>query len=64
MGDMPIPLKIKCFVWLVMRVRIIIRGRLQQLGVVQEEKNICPICGGGKEESKHLFVHCAWVYRL
>lgn len=34
-------LKVKCFAWMVLRGQIVARDRFQQLGVVQEEGNVC-----------------------
>lgn len=47
---MSVPLKVKYFVWLVMRDRIAVMNRLQRPEVVQE--------------SRHIFVHCGRVYMV
>lgn len=39
-------------------------GRLQCLGMVWEEGNVCPIFRFNIEESRHLFVQCARVYSV
>lgn len=44
--------------------RIIVRDRLQQLEIVQEDENVYPICRDGRQESWHFFVHCARVYKV
>lgn len=49
--------------WLVIRDRVAIKDKLQGLEMVQEG-NMLPIYNEGKDESKHVFVHCDWVYRL
>lgn len=62
--EMSVSIKVKCFVWLFLKDRIALMGRLLQLGVIQEERNVCPICGDDKDESRRLFVQCVWVYRM
>lgn len=47
-----------------MRDRVVVRDRLQRLSMLQENKNVCPICNEGKEDRRHLFVYCARVYRV
>lgn len=58
------PLKVTCFVWLVLRDRIVARDRFHMLGMILEEGNVCLFCEDGIEVSSHLFVHCARVHRL
>lgn len=54
---MPVLLKIKCFVWLVIRVRIAARDRLQRLGILREEENMCLFCNMHMKHNRYLFVH-------
>lgn len=61
---MLVPMGVKCFIWLGLRVKIAVRDMLQHLGIIQEEENVCPICGDGMEESRHLFVHYSRVYMM
>lgn len=61
---MLVPLKVKCFIWLVIRDRVAVRDILQRLGLVQGEGNVCSICNEGKEDSRHIFVHCVRVYKV
>lgn len=62
--ELLIPLKVKCFVWLVLRDRVVVRDRILKLGIVQTEGNVCPLCNEGVEDLKHIFVHCDRVYRV
>lgn len=47
----PVPLKVKCFTWLLLKNRLAMRARLFCLGLVKEEGVACPICGDGREQS-------------
>lgn len=38
-------LKVKCFVWLYLRDRVTVRNRLFRSSVIQEDGNVCSICG-------------------
>lgn len=57
-------LKVNCFAWLFLKDRLVVRGRLYRLGLVQEERVDCPISGDAREESEHLFVHCRKINML
>lgn len=61
---LPIPLKVKCFSWLFLQDRVALRERFYRLGLIQEKGKLCPICGEGREEGYHLFIHCSRIYRL
>lgn len=54
--DLPVPLKVECFTWLLIKDKLVVRGRLQRLGYVLEEGNVCPICGVDKEESHRIYI--------
>lgn len=51
---MVVPLKVKYFVWLVIRDRIVVRDKLQELGIMQGEEHLCPFCNAHKEDNIHL----------
>lgn len=59
--DLPILLKVICFSSLLLKDRLVVRGGLQHMGLIQKEGYVCPICGDGNEDSQNLFVHCALV---
>lgn len=59
-----IPLKMKCFMWLLLKDRLALRGRLPRLGFVQDEGFVCLLCGVEREESHNLFIHCSRIYSL
>lgn len=61
---MHIPLKTKCFGWLFLRDRIAVRDKLQILGVVHEDENVCLFHIVGKEDNQHLFIHFDHVYSV
>lgn len=43
--------------------KVTVRDRLQRLGIIQENVNVCPFCEAGKEQS-HLFIQCKLVYKM
>lgn len=47
-----------------MRDRVVVRDRLQSLDIIHAEDNTCHLCEVGRENSRHLFIHCSCVYRL
>lgn len=61
---MPVYMKVKCFVWLLLKDRLALRGRLYRLGLIQEEGNLCPLCWEVSEVGFHLFIHYSKIYRL
>lgn len=61
---LPAPLKVKCFVWLLLRDRVAVRERLLRLGVIEVDRSSCPLCGTVVESCWHLFMHCDRVYKL
>lgn len=62
--DLLVPLKVKCFVWQLLRDRLAVRGRLVRLGVIGAKGSVCPLCEREVETDRHLFMHCDHVYRL
>lgn len=54
----PVPLKFKYFVWLVLKDRVTDRDKLKKLGIMQPEWNVRPLCNEGIEDSRHIFVLC------
>lgn len=56
--------KVKCFGLLLLRARIVVKDMLQWLGVIQENENIYLIREKSIEDSRHLYFHCARVYRV
>lgn len=51
-------LKVKYFVWLVLRDRVAVRDRLQKIGIIQAKENVCLIYNECKEDNRDIFVHC------
>lgn len=50
--------------WLLLKDGLAVRGKLQRLGLVLEESNVCPFCREDKEESHNLFVHFGDIYNF
>lgn len=55
----PEPLKVKYFMWLVLREMIVVRDKLCRFGMVQEVENVCAIC---VNNIRYLFVCFNQVY--
>lgn len=49
---------------MLLKDRFAVNGRLQRLGLLTGEENVCLICGEDKEKSQNLFVHCSKIYKL
>lgn len=64
MWQLSVPIKVKCFVWLVLKDRFIVKDMLSKLANVQTDESVCLLCNEDIEDSKHLFVHYARVYRV
>ena len=57
-----IPLKLKCFVWLVLEKRISTWDNLMRKGWVGPSK--CCICLNNEESIDHIFILCAFVKNI
>ena len=55
----PISLKIKFFIWLLLRGSLPIRDRLDMFHLIGPQDNICPMCGSLEEDIYHLFFYFA-----
>lgn len=53
------------FCMVLMRDKIVVNDKIQRLGNVLDEGNVCRFCNDDDiENSRHLFIHCKWVYKV
>lgn len=57
MWSVPAPLKIKLFIWLLLRGKLSLRDRLARIGVIPLTFNVCSFCRSTREDVRHMFLH-------
>lgn len=58
------PLKVKTFLWLLLKHRLPLRERLHRFQMISTQENTCLFCGISEETLSHLFLHCSQVFPL
>ena len=56
--NLNIPLKISCFIWLTIKIRIPTWDQLQHRGMQGPSR--CVLCSKGEENAQHLFLDCSF----
>lgn len=60
----PVPLKLRTFMWLLLKYRLPFRERLARIHLIPSSQNICTLCDNSEETFFYFFLHCNSISAL